>query len=150
MGNFEINIDPAPRSGGVVEIRGGGSSRGVLAIVVGLLIVVVLVVALGRSRDKTVTAPPTTTLVESTTTAVGASTTTTEVSTTTSSEATTSTTEAAGQVYGPLLPEKTGASLFVVQNDADLVQIDVDSGTVTNLLPGRRVEYNYPKFALSY
>ena len=34
MGNFEINIDPPPPSGGVVEIRGGGPSRGALAIVV--------------------------------------------------------------------------------------------------------------------
>jgi hypothetical protein len=150
MGNFEINFDRQEPSGGVVEIRGGRPGRGVVAIVAGLLVVVVLVVALGRSRDKSVAELPTTTLVQPTTIAVGASTTTTAASTTTSSAATTTTTVAAVQVFGPLLPDKSGASLFVVQADADLVQIDVDSGTVTNLLPGLRVENTYQMFALSH
>ena len=149
MGNFEIDFDRPEPSGGVVEIRGGGPSRGVVAIVAALLIVVVLVVALGRSRDKSVADLPTTTLGQATTTAVGASTTTTAASTTSSSAATTTTTEAAVQVYGPLLPDTSGASLLVVQADGDLVQVDIDSGTVTNLLPGLRPRTIYQMLALS-
>jgi hypothetical protein len=140
MGNFEINLDPPPPSGGVVDIRGGGPSRGVLAIVVCLVIVVVLVVALGRSRDKTVAEPSTTTsLFEPTTTTTGESSTTTS----TTSEPATTSTVAAVQVVGPLLPDKTGASLVVARTDGRLVRVDVDSGTITDLAPGQHLRNIY-------
>ncbi|MEP6660704.1 MAG: hypothetical protein ABJD24_12370 [Acidimicrobiales bacterium] len=140
MGNFEINLDPPPPSGGVVEIRGGGPSRGVLAIVACLVIVVVLVVAVGRSRDKTIAEPSTTTsLFEPTTTTTDGSSTTTS----TTSEPETTTTVAAVQVVGPLLPEKTGASLVIARLDGRLVQLDVDSGTITDLAPGQRLRNIY-------
>ncbi len=139
MGNFEINIDPPPPSGGVVEIRGGGPSRGVLAIVVCLVIVVVLVVAVGRSRDKTIAEPSTTSLFEPTTTTTDGSSTTTS----TTSEPETTTTLPAVQVVGPLLPEKTGASLVAARIDGRLVHVDVDSGTITDLAPGQRLRNIY-------
>ena len=143
MGNFEINLDPPPPSGGVVEIRGGGPSRGVVVIVVCLLIIVVLVVAVGRSRDKSVVEPPTTTLVQPTTTTTDASSTTTS----TSLEPTTTTVPAV-QVFGPLLPDKTGATLVVARPDDRLVQVDVDSGTVTDLAPGQRLRNTYQLLVL--
>jgi hypothetical protein len=142
MGNFEINFDAPQPSGGVVEIRGGGPGRGVVAIVVCLVVVVVLVVAVGRSRDKTVAVPPTTTLVEPTTNTTGLSSTTTHATTSTSSQATTTTVPAV-QVFGPLLPDKTGTTLVVGRRDGRLVQVDVDSGTVTDLLPGQSVRNIY-------
>jgi hypothetical protein len=146
MGNFEINLDPPPPSGGVVEIRGGGGpSRGVVVIVVCLLIIVVLVVAVGRSRDKSVVEPPTTTtLVQPTTTTTDASSTTPS----TSLQAPTTTTVAAVQVFGPLLPDKTGATLVIARTDRRLVQVDVDSGTVTDLAPGQRLQNTYQLLVL--
>jgi hypothetical protein len=143
MGNFEINFDRQEPSGGVVEIRGGRPGRGVVAIVACLLVVVVLVVALGRSRDKSVVEPPTTTLALPTTTALGASTTTS-----TTEPPTTTTTIPAVQVFGQLLPDKTGATLVIARRDGRLVQVDVDSGTVTDLAPGQRVRNIYQLLVL--
>lgn len=147
MDKFEINIDPPQPSGGVVEIRGGGRGPGVAAIVVCLVIVVALVVAVGRSRDRSVAEPSTTTSVASTTTTID-STTTTAPEETTTTVARTTTTVAPVQVYGPLLPDKTGVTLVVVQRDGHLVTVDVDSGTVTDLLPGERFLNVYQLVAL--
>ena len=143
MGNFEINFDRPEPPGGVVEIHGRGPSRGIVAIAVCLVIVVVLVVAYGRSRDKSITEPPTTTLALPTTTAVDASTTTS----TTSPPATTTTVPPV-QVFGQLLPDKTGATLVIARSDGRLVQVDVDSGTVTDLAPGQRVRNIYQLLVL--
>ncbi|MEP6660703.1 MAG: hypothetical protein ABJD24_12365 [Acidimicrobiales bacterium] len=138
MGNFEINVDPPP-PGGVVEIRGGGSWRGVVAIVVALVLVVVLFVALGRSRDKSAAEPPTTTVGLPTTTSVAS---------TTRSEPTTTTAVPAVREYGPLLPEKTGIKLVLTQTDGHVVHVDLDSGTVTDLLPNGNLHSLYQMVAL--
>jgi hypothetical protein len=153
MSNVEINIEPPRGSSGVVEIRGGGHRSGVIAIVVCVVIVTGLVAAFGPSRGKsfaepatttTVVAPSTTTTDASTTTTISAST------TTTTAEPETLTTVAPVQVYGPLLPEKTGTTLLTVQRDGQLVRVDIDSGTVTNLAPGQRFRNVYDVMMLRH
>ena len=142
MGNFEINLDsPPPPGGEVVEIRGGGLGRGVVAIVVALVLVIVLVVALGRNRDKSAAEPPTTTVVLPTTT---------RVTSTSTSEATTTTAVPAVREYGPLLPEKTGVKLVLTQTDGHVVHVDLDSGTVTDLLPDGNLHSLYQVVALQH
>lgn len=143
MSNFEINLDPPQPSGGVVEIRGGGRGPGVAAIIVCLVIVVGLVVAVGRSRDKSVAEPSTTTSFAPTTTTIGSTTTTTAPDETSTTVARTTTTVAPVQVYGPLLPDKTGVTLVAVQRDGHLVTVDIDTGTVTDLVPGQRFRNVY-------
>ena len=142
MGNFEINLDPPPPPGGVIELRGGRPGKGVVAIVVALVLVVVLVVALGRNRDKSAAEPPTTTVVRPTTTTVA--------STTTAEPATTTTFVPVIRQYGPFLPEKTGIKLVLTQTNGHVVDVDLDSGTVTDLLPNGNLQSIYQLVPLQY
>ena len=144
MGDLEINLDPPPPPGGLVEIRGGGPGKGVVAIVVALVLVIVLVVTLGRSRDKSdknIAEPTTTSFVSSTTTTTSQPTT---------AQPTTTTAVPAVREYGPLLPEKTGVKLVLTQTDGHVVHVDVDSGTVTDLLPSRDLQSLYQLVVLRH